>query len=188
MIMNLSTQTDTEVFQALKAGDISALGVLYDRYGGVVYRLALKILTDPQAAEDLTQEVFLLLWRKGSYDPKRGSLNSFLMTLTHSRAIDRIRSQGAKQRSIERWGQNLEVGPTVSTPLELASTEERAQRVQEAMKTLPESQRRVLEMAYYAGMSQSEIAQKLNTPLGTIKTQARQGLIKLKRLLKDFVG
>jgi len=186
--MNLSTKTDAEVVQALKAGDISALGILYDRYGGIVYRLALKILANPQAAEDLTQDVFIGLWQKRNYDPRRGSLNSFLMTLTRSRAIDRIRSQGAKRRSIERWGHNIEGGPTAPTPLELASTEERAQRVQEAMTTLPESQRRVLELAYYAGMSQSEISQKLNTPLGTVKTQARQGLIKLKRLLNDFVG
>lgn len=186
--MNLSTPTDAEVFQSLKMGDTSALGVLYDRYGGIVYRLALKILADPQAAEDLTQEVFLALWQKRNYDATRGSLNSFLMTLTRSRAIDRIRSQGAKNRFLERWGQNLEATPTTPTPLELASVEERAQRVQEAMKTLPENQRRVLEMAYYAGMSQSEIAHKLNTPLGTVKTQGRQGLIKLKKILKDFIG
>jgi RNA polymerase sigma-70 factor, ECF subfamily len=186
--MNLSSQTDAEVFQALKAGNISALGILYDRYGGIVYRLALKILANPQAAEDLTQEVFIGLWRKGSYDSMRGSLNSFLMTLTRSRAIDRIRSQGAQQRSTERWGQNLEASPIAPSPLELASIAERAQRVREAMQNLPENQRRVLEMAYYAGMSQSEIAQTLNTPLGTVKTQARQGLIKLKKLLKDFVG
>jgi RNA polymerase sigma-70 factor, ECF subfamily len=186
--MNLSTQTDTEVFHALKTGNSSALGVLYDRYGGIVYRLALKILADPQGAEDLTQEVFLTLWQKKNYDPQRGSLNSFLMTMTRSRAIDRIRSQGAKQRSIERWGQNLEAAPVAPSPLELASVSERAKRVKEAIQTLPENQRRVLEMAYYAGMSQSEIAEKLNTPLGTVKTQGRQGLIKLKKILQDFVS
>jgi RNA polymerase sigma-70 factor, ECF subfamily len=186
--MNLSTQTDTEVFHALEMGNPSALGVLYDRYGGIVYRLALKILTDSQGAEDLTQEVFLTLWQKKNYDPQRGSLNSFLMTMTRSRAIDRIRSQGAKQRSIERWGQNLEAAPIAPSPLELASISERAKRVKEAMQKLPESQRRVLEMAYYQGMSQSEIAEKLDTPLGTVKTQGRQGLIKLKKTLKDFVS
>ncbi len=186
--MNLSTQTDNEVFHALKMGNASALGVFYDRYGGIVYRLALKILADPEGAEDLTQEVFLTLWQKKNYDPQRGSLNSFLMTMTRSRAIDRIRSQGAKLRSTERWGQNLEAAPMPPSPLELTSISERAQRVREAMQNLPESQRRVLEMAYYAGMSQSEIAEKLNAPLGTVKTQGRQGLIKLKRLLKDFVG
>jgi RNA polymerase sigma-70 factor, ECF subfamily len=186
--MNLSTKTDTEVFHALKTGNSSALGILYDRYGGIVYRLALKILADPPASEDLTQEVFLALWQKKNYDPQRGSINSFLMTMTRSRAIDRIRSQGAKQRSAERWGQNLEASPGAPSPLELASISERAQRVREAMQNLPERQRQVLEMAYYSGMSQSEIAQTLNTPLGTVKTQARQGLIKLKKLLKDFVG
>lgn len=186
--MNLSTQTDTEVFHALKMGNPSALGVLYDRYGGIVYRLALKILADPPASEDLTQEVFLALWQKKNYDPQRGSINNFLMTMTRSRAIDRIRSQGAKQRSIERWGQNLEAAPVAPSPLELASISERAKRVKEAIQTLPENQRRVLEMAYYAGMSQSEIAEKLNTPLGTVKTQGRQGLIKLKRILQDLIG
>jgi RNA polymerase sigma-70 factor, ECF subfamily len=186
--MNLSTQTDTEVFHALRMGNSAALGVLYDRYGGIVYRLALKILADPQGAEDLTQEVFLTLWQKKNYDPKRGSINSFLMTMTRSRAIDRIRSQGAKQRSIERWGQNLEVAPVAPSPLESASISERAKRVQEAMQTLPENQRRVLELAYYGGMSQSEIAEKLNTPLGTVKTQGRQGLLKLRRILQGLIG
>ncbi|WP_218082826.1 sigma-70 family RNA polymerase sigma factor [Anthocerotibacter panamensis] len=186
--MNLATQTDLEVYQVLLNGESLALGVLYDRYGSLVYRLALRMLSQPQEAEDLTQEVFLALWQKRAYDPKRGSLSSFLMTLTRSRAIDRLRTRGSNQRFLQRWGQNEEVVTRPHTPFEQASLGERSEQVKAALDTLPELQRQVVEMAYYEGLSQSEIAERLATPLGTVKTRGRQALIKLKRILQDFVG
>ncbi len=183
---DLLLQTDAELFCALKAGQSAALGILYDRYASLVYRLALRVLTNHQEAEDLTQEIFLTLWRSNTYNPDRGSLGSFLTTLTRSRAIDKLRSRGTNRKFIQRWrDMNVETPPP--TPFEEASLSQRSHYVRAALAQLPEHQRQVLEMAYYEGLSQSEISKRLNTPLGTIKTWARQGLLKLRKHLQDFI-
>lgn len=184
--MKLANQTDIEVFQALQSGNLSALGVLYDRYGEAVYRLAWRILGNAAEAEDLTQEVFLTLWRSCTYDPKRGSTIVFLMILTRSRAINRLRQVRSQQQLLQRWERSI---PTQSSnPLiDRVSLGEISHRIGEALQELPPNQRRVLEMAYYDGLSQSEITQQLNIPLGTVKTRTRQGLLKLRQLLKDLV-
>ncbi|MBD2388040.1 sigma-70 family RNA polymerase sigma factor [Cylindrospermum sp. FACHB-282] len=185
---DLKESTDAALFQALTARDASALATLYDRYANLVYGLALKILRDPQAAEDLTQEVFLALWRHPNYNPARGSLSSFLITLTRSRAIDKLRSRGASLKFLDRWSQQMSSQPPTNNPFEQVSIEERSQKVRSALAQLPENQRQVLAMAYYEGLSQTEIAQRLEAPLGTVKTRARQGLIKLKRILQDWIN
>jgi RNA polymerase sigma-70 factor (ECF subfamily) len=181
-------QTDEELIRAMAAGQSSALGILYDRYSSLVYRLALKILANPQEAEDLTQEIFLNLWRSGSYNPSRGSLSSFLTTLTRSRAIDKLRSRGTSLKLIQRWSQMMISEETSSpTPFESASLSQRSHYVRNALAQLPEKQRQVLELAYYEGLSQSEIAARLSIPLGTIKTWSRQGLLNLRKNLRDFI-
>jgi RNA polymerase sigma-70 factor, ECF subfamily len=185
---NLRFLTDAELYTQLTAGDEEALGTLYDRYGNLVYRLALRMLTVPQESEDLTQEIFLTLWRVRGYDPTRGSLSNYLMTLTRSRAIDRLRTRQSTVRFLQRWGKQVAVGTPVVTPFEQASVTERAQRVKEALANLPESQRQVVEMAYYEGLTQAEIAERLQTPLGTIKSRGRHALVKLKQYLSDFIG
>jgi RNA polymerase sigma-70 factor (ECF subfamily) len=184
--MNLSTQSDTELFRALQSGNHKALGVLYDRYGTVVYRLALRILRNESEAEDLTQDIFVSFWRKNTYDPDRGSVSVFLMTLTRSRAIDRIRKAKTQQKFLQKIGRS----DSMFSPgnlMEKVSLAEISKLVRSALQQLPENQRQVLEMAYYDGMSQSEINRTLNIPLGTVKTRARQGLIKLRHILKDLV-
>ncbi len=178
--------TDAELFQALKAGQSSALGVLYDRYASLVYRLALRVLANPEEAEDLTQEIFVTFWRSGTYNPARGSLGSFLTTLTRSRAIDRLRSRNTRWKFLQRWSQKMATETPPPTPFDLASLNQRSQYVRDALLKLPEKQRQVLEMAYYDGLSQSEIAKQLDTPLGTVKTWARQGLLNLRKNLQDF--
>lgn len=180
-------QTDAELFCALKSGQTSALGIVYDRYASLVYRLALRILTNPQEAEDLTQEIFLTFWRSNTYNPARGSLGSFLTTVTRSRAIDKLRSRDTKQRFIQRWSQTMTTESSGPTPFEAASLSQRSEYVCNALAQLPQKQRQVLEMAYYDGFSQSEIAKQLDIPLGTIKTWARQGLLKLRQNLQDFI-
>jgi RNA polymerase sigma-70 factor (ECF subfamily) len=185
---NHDLQTDEELIRAMAAGQSSALGILYDRYSSLVYRLALKILANPQEAEDLTQEIFLNLWRSGSYNPSRGSLSSFLTTLTRSRAIDKLRSRGTSLKLIQRWSQMMISEETSSpTPFESASLSQRSHYVRNALAQLPEKQRQVLEMSYYEGLSQSEIAARLGIPLGTIKTWSRQGLLNLRKNLRDFI-
>ncbi|AFZ14367.1 RNA polymerase, sigma-24 subunit, ECF subfamily [Crinalium epipsammum PCC 9333] len=179
--------TDAEVFRALKAGQSDAIGILYDRYASLVYRLSLKILANYQEAEDLTQEIFLTLWRSNTYNPARGSLSSYLTTLTRSRAIDKIRSRGTKLKFLQRWGQMMKTETASNTPFEAASLSQRSHQVHSALAQLPANHRQVLEMAYYDGLSQSEIAKKLDIPLGTIKTWSRQGLLNLRKNLQDFI-
>jgi RNA polymerase sigma-70 factor (ECF subfamily) len=180
--------TDTELFRALQGGQTTALGDLYDRYGKLVYGLALCLLKNSQEAEDLTQEIFLTLWRKGNYNPARGSLSSFLTTLTRSRAIDKLRSRRSSLTLLDRWQRTTPTEVAANTPLEQASFAERSQQVRNALAQLSDDQRQVLEMLYYQGLSQSEIAQQLNIPLGTVKTRSRLGLLKLRKTLADFVG
>ncbi len=180
-------QTDAELFRALKAGQSSALGVLYDRYASLVYKLAIRILASPQEAEDLTQEIFLTLWRSGKYNPDRGSLGSFLTTLTRSRAIDKLRSRSTSLKFLQKLSQMTTTETSTPTPFESASLSQRSQYVRHALAQLPNNKRQVLEMAYYEGLSQSEIAKQLNIPLGTIKTWARQALLNLRENLKDLI-
>ena len=179
--------TETELWSALKTGQSEALGILYDRYASLVYRLALRILANPQEAEDLTQEIFVSFWRSNSYNPARGSISSFLMTMTRSRAIDKLRSRSTKLKFLQRWSQTIMTQTPTPTPFDTASLSQRSQHVNSALAQLPSSQRQVLEMAYYDGLSQSEIAKVLETPLGTIKTWSRQGLLNLRKNLQDFI-
>lgn len=181
--------TDVDLYEQLQAGDHLALGQLYDRYGGLVYGLSLKVLGNPQEAEDLTQEIFLILWRKQNYDPSRGKLRTFLMMLTRSRAIDRLRSRGRKRKFLGRWGATLsEDTMTTPTPFDEISLSERRDTVRQALDQLPEKYRLILELAYYQGMSQSAIADHLKMPLGTVKTRSRKGLLELREHLQEWMG
>lgn len=184
--MQAAVQDDGEIMEAVQRGDSLALGILYNRYGAVVYRLALRILQRPQDAEDLTQEIFLGLEKATRYNPKRGNLLNFLMTLTRSRALNRIRQGQSQGRLLQRC-QHHHSTDIPNVPMENATFSELSQRVAIALETLPFNQRQVLELAYYKGLSQSEITQQLQIPLGTVKTRSRQGLLKLKNLLQDLV-
>jgi RNA polymerase sigma-70 factor, ECF subfamily len=181
----LSDPTDADLIRALGNGQVNALGVIYDRYSSLVYGLALRILRNAEEAEDLTQEVFLTL-RRNIYDPKRGALSSFLITLTRSRSIDKLRSRNTRSRFLQRW-RGMIKSEAMTNPLEQASLHERSQLIQDALAQLSENERQVLEIAYYEGLSQSEIARRLDAPLGTVKTRSRQGLLKLKQILQDFI-
>ncbi len=184
--MTLSERTDAEVFQALRSGDRHALAILYDRYGELVYRLGLRILCNTQEAEDLTQEVFLALERTTAYNAKRGSMSAFLLTIARTRSIDRLRKAKSQQQFLQKWGR-IDTTVSLSTPMDKAAATEISSRVRDALSSLPENQRQILEMAYYDGHSQSEISQNLDIPLGTVKTRSRQGLLKLRHILKDLV-
>jgi RNA polymerase sigma-70 factor (ECF subfamily) len=185
--MPSQTQTDIELLQNLRAGEVSALGILYDRYVSLVHRLALRILANSEEAEDLTQEVFLALWRGSGYNSTRGSLGNFLTTVTRSRAIDRLRSRNTTSNLLQRWEQKMKTESSPLTPFEFASLSQRSEYVSQALAQLPPEQQQVLSMAYYDGLSQSAIATQLNTPLGTIKTRSRQGLLNLRKHLKDLL-
>lgn len=184
--MSLSNQSEAELLQAMQSGDLSALGVLYDRYGEAVYRLALRILGNVTEAEDLTQEIFLAFMRSDKYDSTRGSIIVFLLTMTRSRAINRLHQKRSQEQLLQRC-QRSTPAQTQNNLMDKVSLGEIAETVREALQELPENQQEVLKMAYYDGLSQSEITKKLNIPLGTVKTRSRQGLLKLRKLLKDLV-
>ena len=160
------------------------LGALYDSCGGPVYRLALRLCRSSQEAEDLTHDVFLRFWQQDRYDPSRGPVLAYLLLLTRSMALNRISQRKNRWELVQRWSEQL-FPAAVPTPQEHAEADELAGRVRQALEAIPANQRQVLEMAYYEGLSQSAIGELLKLPLGTVKTRARQGLIRLRALLHD---
>lgn len=179
----MAPEADSELVYRLWEGDQDALGVIYDRYSSLVYGVSLKGLRSVVEAEDLTQEVFLTLARSRTYDPSRGSLGQYLIVLTRSRAIDRLRARTTRKKYTQQW-QQLQMPSDFKTPLHQASQQERHVLVKEAMMQLKDRQREVLELSYYEGQSQSEIAQRLGVPLGTVKSWARRGLLQLREQLR----
>lgn len=185
--LGLSHQSDEEIFAAFIGGDVSALGIIYDRYGLLVYRVVYRMLDNFQEAEDLTQEIFLGLQLHPKFNPQRGSFYTYLMTLTRSRAIDRLRSRRTRGRFWQNIGKlkySIESN-TSYCPMDIVDFKERTAKVTNALKHLSSQQRQVLELAYFKGLSQSEIAKYLNIPLGTVKTHSRRGLLQLKKSLRN---
>ncbi len=181
-------QTDADLFLQLQNGQTDTLAILYDRHAGLVYGIALKFLGNPTEAEDLTQDIFLILTRECSYDSKRGSLRTYLAILTRSRALDLLRSRSRSQKKLRERSltENAIVSP--NNPMVDISQLERSSEIQQALEQLSTKEQDVLRMAYYQGLSQSEIAKQLNIALGTVKSRSRRGLLKLRQALVNFRG
>lgn len=177
-------QTDADLFLRLQNGETDALAILYDRHAALVYGIALHLLTNTTEAEDLTQDIFLILTKKSTYDPRRGSLRTYLSILTRSRALDRLRTHTRRQQ-IRYQAVNEHEQVLSANPMEEAAQLERAQEVLEALEQLSTKEREVLRMAYYQGLSQAEIATRLSTALGTVKSRTRRGLLKLRQALTN---
>jgi len=176
--------SDADILRAIARGDEAALAALYDRYSAILLGLLLRILHDRPEAEDVLQEVFLQVWRRArDFDEARGRGFTWLVTLARSRAIDRLRSIDARTRAAAAAQREVREEAADATD-DVLHSEQRAV-VQAALARLPEEQRRALWLAYYDGLTQSEIAARLNQPLGTIKTRMRSGLIKLRELLRE---
>ncbi len=177
---------DVELLHAVARGDEVSLGTLYDRYRVILFGLLVRILNSREEAEDVLQEVMLQVWRRAAdFDEQRGRPFTWLVTLARSRAIDRLRLLGARQRLADSAARNSpdEASDAVKDTLHA----EQREIVQRALAELPEEQTRILMLAYFEGLTQSEIATKLTTPLGTVKTRMRSGMIKLRELLgKEF--
>ena len=182
-----SSSSDAALLNDLEAHLPAALGCLYDRYGSVVYGVALKVLQSQPEAEDLTQEIFLSLWQHPVDPARHGHLMRYLIAMTRTRAIDKLRSRSRTLNLVQRWGQNVTAAPPAYTPVEQAVFNERSEQVRQALTQLSDQQRQVIELAYDAGLSQSEIAQQLHKPLGSVKSWTRQGLLKLKQLLQHSI-
>jgi RNA polymerase sigma-70 factor (ECF subfamily) len=163
-----------------------ALSELYDRYGRLVFSLALNSVGDPATAEEVTQDVFLRVWqRAGQYRPDRGKVSTWLTSITRHRAIDQLRRRGVRpeQHSVG-WAEiSPRGGPVAKGPEEATALALERERVRTAVADLPEEQRQVLALAYFQGLSQSQIAKVLGLPLGTTKTRIRLGMQKLRQAL-----
>lgn len=174
---------DALLLQAIAGGEEIALSQLYDRYRLILFGLLVRILHSQSEAEEVLQEVFIQVWqRAGDFDEARGKPFTWLVTLTRSRAIDRLRALGARERATHEAIRNIP--EAWSDAVTDAIHAERGRIVRQALARLPEEQRRALFLAYFEGLSQSEIAARLSTPLGTVKTRVRSGLIKLRELLE----
>ncbi len=172
--------SDAELISRLRSGQKQAMAVLYDRYAGLVYSIAYRVLQNAQAAEDLTQNIFITFWEKDYFNPDRGSLSSFLGLLTRSRAIDKVRQRTTTSSFVARWQQNISEASTTPSPLESAITQETQANMQQALQKLPELQRQILELNYYQGLSHNQIAESLGLTPGVVKSRIRQALIQLK--------
>lgn len=173
---------DAALVVAIARGDRGAYAALYDRYGSVLLGVLHRILGHPSEAEDVLQEVFLQVWRQaGRFDERRGNAFVWLTTLTRSRALDRLEGLASRQRTVVR-ASNV-VGESVPDAAELVSSAEERRRLLVALADIPDAQRDVLLLAYFEGLTQTEIATRLDRPLGTIKSLARLGLHKLRERL-----
>jgi RNA polymerase sigma-70 factor (ECF subfamily) len=164
------------LLRRLRDGDHGALSEFYDLYAGLVNGLALRILKDTADAEDVVQEVFVQVWRQAErYDPGRGSAEAWLCTIARTRSLDRLRRRTSRRED-----------PSELRPLAIAAPRtEESLAVRKALETLSGDQRRALELAYYEGLTQTEIAARLGEPLGTIKTRIRSAMIRLRDMLGE---
>lgn len=165
-------------------GDASALSDLYDRFSGLLLALSRRILIDESEAEEILQEVFLQVWNQaGRYDPSRSSVSTWLVLITRSRSIDRLRSRQVKDRTLNNLKQeNVDRHTSPEGPASVL-LDERRQRLHRELGLLPPEQRQILELAFFKGMTQSEIANSTGIPLGTVKTRTLLAMKKLRNAL-----
>ncbi len=176
---------DHALVQRMAAGDERALGELYDRHGRAAYALVCAIVGERADADEVVVDVFKQAWHSAArFEAARGSVGSWLVTIARTRALDLVRARGRRSRALERAVQLSEGGVAAAeSPDRDAERSETRRIVTRALADLPEPQRRAIELAYFGGLSQSEIATQLGEPLGTVKTRIRDGMAKLRTLL-----
>jgi RNA polymerase sigma-70 factor, ECF subfamily len=175
-----ATRDEEQLLVAVARGDQAAFGELYDRVAGTVHGVVRKVVRDPAQSEEVTQEVLVEVWRTAvRFDPDRGSARTWILTMAHRRAIDRVRSEQSSRDRTERVGHRDQARAFDEVAEEVEVRFEHEQ-VREALSTLTELQREAVELAYYQGYTYREVSELLDTPLGTIKTRMRDGLIRLR--------
>lgn len=192
--IKLDQKTDEELMRLVEGGKANALEELYNRHGRGCFGLAMKIVRDPGIAEEVVQDVFVKLWnRPSTFVPGRGRFSGWLLTLIHNRSVDKLRRASSGLASVTSpLDVESESGVALAdiladdspSPYDAAWTNEQGRIVRHALGRLPEPQRQALSLAYFAGLTQREIADRLQEPLGTIKTRTRSGLQHLRRLLE----
>jgi len=176
--------TDLELMQRIAQADQSALSMLYQRYGNLNYSLALRVLQNTGVAEEVTQDVFLEVWNRPQiWDPAKGRLSSWMLTITRYTAIDRLRKDRRHPESLTPLDEQSEVLSTIGQTDDTLWQD--GQMLRTLMEQLPAEQAKVIELAFFQGLTHNELAKILNLPLGTIKTRVRLGLQKLRGLWND---
>jgi RNA polymerase sigma-70 factor, ECF subfamily len=172
--------SDEDLLLAVARGDQAAFADLFDRFGGSVFGVVKRVVRDPSQSEEVTQEVMVEVWRTATrFDPVRGTAQTWILTMAHRRAIDRVRSEQASRDRTDRIGVRDRSRPfdEVAEAVELRFEH---QQVRDSLTALTELQREAVELAYYGGYTYREVAELLDTPLGTVKTRMRDGLIRLR--------
>ena len=184
----LMALTELELLQQVAQHDQQALLTLYQQYGNLVYSLSLRVLRQPVMAEEITQDIFLKLWRQPDrWNPSLGQFSSWLLTITRNAAIDRLRREG-RQATLASWEQSDEVDHRLSDADSFVAGQANwvnGQVLRRLLQSLPSEQRQLIELAFYDGYTHSELAELLQLPLGTVKTRLRMGMQKLRTLWEE---
>ena len=180
---------DAELLRRIGAGDRPAFGEFYDRHATLMFSVACKILNDASEAEDVLQEVCVQIWEKArAFDPNLGKASSWAATLVRNKAIDRIRASQRRSRLAEQAGAEFAISSEADgSANEAIHGFDKAKIIQSAITELPTEQRRAIELAYFSGLTQNEISEKLSEPLGTVKARIRRGLLKLRDQLEGVL-
>ena len=185
-----AAEDDLALIIAISGGNSHALEALYDRYGGIIYRMALRIVNNQELAEDIVQEVFWRVWRRSSsFERERGRVAQWLFGVAHNLCIDELRRMQARPQAVYEGVEHPIIQQLADERIDVAASawiSERHEVLTSALDQLPPSQRQAIELAYFGGLSHQEIASHLNRPLGTIKTRVRLGLLKLKAALLAY--
>lgn len=178
---------DAALLRAMQGGDQAAVAALYDRHGGAAYGLAYRITNDATLAEDVVQEAYVSVWKQcGRFDPGRGQVRSWLLTIVHHKAVDSVRRRaGRPERALPEGAE--EFIEASGRPEDLAEMVMDAEAVREAVRQVPDDQRKTIVMAYFEGLTHVEIAEKMQVPLGTVKSRLRIGLEKMRETLRPKV-
>lgn len=185
-----SRDADADAMRRMAAGDGSALAEIYDRHGRSMFSLAVRILRDQSDAEEIVQDVFAQAWRQAArYDTTRGAVVAWLLMMARSRAIDRLRARRGQPPLQGDHHAALRDAADVAPPVDVALlTADQAARVRAALESLPDAQRAAIELAFHEGLTHTEVAERLEQPLGTIKTRIRLGLLRLRAALPSGDG
>jgi RNA polymerase sigma-70 factor (ECF subfamily) len=179
-------ELDQQLIDQVKQGDKTAFKEIYSRFSQVVYNLALRMLRDKEDAEEVVQEIFLQVWNKAySYDSERGAVSTWILNIARSRSIDKLRTVGYRQQNIEIDEEKVNSNDGLSRIIE--DREESKNVIRQALDSLPDKQRIAIEIVYFEGLTHLEAAEKLNEPVGTIKTRIRLGVLKLKEKIMPYI-
>lgn len=179
--VNHAALEDADLLLRVGDGDERAIEALYERYGRACFALATRILDDRHLAEDVVQQVFLAMWNGSGYDPRRGAVSTWLLSVTHHKAVDAVR----KEQRWRDWAETEVPEPSEAVE-DRAWASVKADKVRRALEQLPEAQREVLLMAYFGGLTQQEISKRTGVPLGTVKTRTLLGMRRLRAALEPL--